>query len=65
VHGVFGGFTIAHGVAIENALSGSGNDLLIGNAAANMFSGGAGNDTLRGAQAMTRCTVAPTRSTPM
>jgi serralysin len=42
VHGVFGGFTIAHGVAIENAVSGSGDELLIGNAADNVLNGGAG-----------------------
>ncbi len=54
VDGIFGGFTIAHGVVIENATGGSGADLLIGNAAANVLDGrggadkmigGAGNDT--------------------
>lgn len=34
--------------AIENFLSGSGNDKLTGNAAANLLDGGAGNDTLIG-----------------
>ena len=34
-YGIYGGFTIANGVTIENARSGSGNDTLIGNEAAN------------------------------
>jgi Ca2+-binding RTX toxin-like protein len=46
--GLFGGFTIANGVTIEDALAGSGNDLLIGNDAANRLEGGAGNDRLVG-----------------
>jgi serralysin len=47
--GIFGGFTIANGVVIENATAGSGNDLLVGNSANNWLSGGSGNDTMRGA----------------
>jgi serralysin len=43
-----GGYTIANGVTIENASSGSGNDHLIGNAVANHLSGGAGQDWLEG-----------------
>ena len=43
-----GGYTIANGVVIENATGGSGNDVLIGNAAANVLTGNAGNDTLIG-----------------
>lgn len=55
--GVHGGFTIANGVTIEEARSGSGNDMLFGNDAANLLAsgdgadsldGGAGNDTLIG-----------------
>lgn len=46
--GLFGGFTIANGVTIENASGGSGNDRLTGNDAANRLSGGAGNDRLEG-----------------
>ena len=46
--GLHGGFTIANGVTIENARSGSGNDTLIGNEAANRLESGAGNDTLTG-----------------
>src|SRR5688572_17366996 len=44
--GIYGGFTIANGVTIENATSGSGNDTLIGNAADNRLDGGGGNDLL-------------------
>jgi serralysin len=46
--GLFGGFTIANGVTIENARGGSGNDTLIGNDAANRLEGGAGTDSLTG-----------------
>lgn len=48
VRGVYGGFTIANGVVIENATGGSGNDTLTGNAAANVLDGRGGADTLRG-----------------
>jgi serralysin len=44
-YGIYGGFTIASGATIENAVSGSGNDILIGNDVANLLNGGAGNDT--------------------
>ena len=47
-HGVFGGFTIANGVVIENATGGGGNDVLLGNAADNVLTGNAGNDSLMG-----------------
>ena len=47
-HGIFGGYTIANGVVIENASGGSGNDVLIGNSADNTLSGNIGNDTLMG-----------------
>ena len=43
-----GGYTIAHGVTIENGIAGSGNDRLIGNDAANVLSGGMGDDTAMG-----------------
>jgi Ca2+-binding RTX toxin-like protein len=46
--GIFGGFTIANGVVIENATTGSGDDSLRGNAANNNLSGGAGDDVLEG-----------------
>jgi Ca2+-binding RTX toxin-like protein len=47
-HGIFGGYTIANGVQIENATGGSGNDVLLGNAIANTLAGNDGNDTLMG-----------------
>jgi Ca2+-binding RTX toxin-like protein len=47
-YGIYGGFTIANGVTIENATSGSGNDTLIGNDVANVLDGGAGADTMTG-----------------
>jgi len=46
--GIHGGFTIANGVTIENATSGSGNDKLIGNDAGNTLDAGAGDDNLTG-----------------
>jgi Ca2+-binding RTX toxin-like protein len=39
---------IAYGVVIENAIGGSGNDILTGNSANNSLNGGAGNDILYG-----------------
>ena len=39
---------IAYGCLIENAIGGSGNDVLTGNAAANWLEGGGGNDILDG-----------------
>jgi serralysin len=45
---IYGGFTIANGVVIENAFGGKGHDTLIGNSADNVFDGGAGNDFLHG-----------------
>jgi hypothetical protein len=44
--GVTGGFTIAHGVVIENAIAGSGNDWIVGNGSDNTVSAGAGNDMI-------------------
>jgi Ca2+-binding RTX toxin-like protein len=46
--GIYGGFTIASGVTIENAASGAGSDTLTGNDAANVLNGGAGADHLAG-----------------
>ena len=46
--GVFGGFTIANSVTIENASSGGGNDTLIGNDASNTLDGGNGVDVMSG-----------------
>jgi hypothetical protein len=47
--GIHGGFTIAHGVVIENAAGGAAADRLRGNQAANELRGNAGDDTLVGA----------------
>ena len=46
--GIHGGFTVANGVTIENARSGSGNDTLTGNEVANRLDAGAGTDLLTG-----------------
>ncbi len=46
--GLFGGFTIANGVTIENATSGAGNDKLFGNDAANILVANAGDDLIDG-----------------
>jgi serralysin len=46
--GILGGYTIANGVTIENAIGGSGADTLVGNAASNTLDGGAGADTMSG-----------------
>jgi hypothetical protein len=48
VGGVHGGLTIARGVAIENARGGSGDDVLIGNEAANVLRGNGGDDLIEG-----------------
>lgn len=48
VTGIYGGYTIANGVVIENATGGAGNDVLIGNAAGNVLTGNDGNDYLMG-----------------
>ena len=50
VAGIHGGFTIAHGVVIENAIGGAGNDTLIGNDADNVLTGGPGADILDGGE---------------
>ena len=43
-----GGYTIAHGVTIENATGGGGDDKITGNAAGNRLWGGFGNDDIDG-----------------
>ncbi len=40
--------SIAHGTVIERAISGGGNDTLIGNPSNNVLNGGPGNDSLEG-----------------
>ncbi|HYE42698.1 MAG TPA: M10 family metallopeptidase, partial [Caulobacteraceae bacterium] len=46
--GIHGGFTIAQGVIIENAVGGAGDDTITGNDADNDLEGGGGNDLLSG-----------------
>jgi Ca2+-binding RTX toxin-like protein len=48
VLGEDGGFSIAHGVVIENGYGGDGDDLIIGNLAGNFLYGGGGEDTIVG-----------------
>jgi serralysin len=48
VEGVAGGYTIANGVVIERAYSGSGNDTLHGNDADNLLNSGDGDDEVNG-----------------
>ncbi|MBP2160297.1 MULTISPECIES: M10 family metallopeptidase C-terminal domain-containing protein [Asticcacaulis] len=48
VGGLTGNVSIAKGVTIENAITGSGNDWIIGNAVSNVLEGGAGGDSLEG-----------------
>ncbi len=47
-YGIYGGFTIANSVVIENATGGSGADTLTGNAVANVLNGGVGVDVMTG-----------------
>lgn len=47
-NGIYGGFTIANGVVIENATGGSGADKITGNNAANVLTGNGGNDSISG-----------------
>ncbi len=50
VGGLKGNISIAYGATIENAIGGSGNDLLVGNEVDNTLKGGDGNDRLYGAE---------------
>jgi serralysin len=49
VGGLVGNVAIAQGVTIENAIGGKGQDVIVGNALANVLWGGAGTDTINGA----------------
>lgn len=49
VNGLVGNLSINRGTAIENAIGGSGNDILNGNTLANVLEGRGGNDSLNGA----------------
>jgi Ca2+-binding RTX toxin-like protein len=46
--GIFGGFTIANGVVIENATGAGGADRITGNEAGNRLSGRGGDDSIAG-----------------
>ncbi len=46
--GIIGGFSIANGVVIENAIGGGGNDRITGNQVVNSIEGGNGADTIIG-----------------
>lgn len=48
VDDIWGGYTIAEGVVIENATGGSGDDALLGNSASNVLRGNGGADVLIG-----------------
>ena len=48
VFGAIGNLSIGAGVVIENGITGAGDDMLWGNAAANFLSGQAGHDTIHG-----------------
>ncbi len=50
VGGLKGNVSIAYGAMIENAIGGSGNDLMVGNEVANELKGGEGDDWLYGAE---------------
>ena len=46
MNGIVGGFTIANNVVIENAIGGSGNDIIYGNSSNNVLQGGGGDDII-------------------
>lgn len=46
--GIYGGFTIANGVVIENVIGGRGRDFITGNDVDNRLMGGRGNDIING-----------------
>ena len=56
VKGIFGGFTIANGVRIEDARGGSGDDVINGNGGKNALTGGKGADQLSGLSGNDRLT---------
>jgi len=53
---------IAYGCIIENAISGSGDDTLIGNSSSNQLNGGAGNDTINGGTGIDTAIFSSSRS---
>ena len=59
VDGIFGGFTIAHNVTIEDAEGGAGDDVIVGNGARNRLDGGPGDDLIYGRGAGDRLVGGP------
>ncbi len=57
-----GGYTIAAGVQIENAIGGTSDDRITGNALANILRGGLGDDTLDGGGNVDRAIFSGARS---
>lgn len=47
-NGIAGGFTIANGVVIENAVTGKGDDMIVGNQVRNVIKAGGGGDLVYG-----------------
>ncbi|MEP3422186.1 MAG: M10 family metallopeptidase C-terminal domain-containing protein, partial [Erythrobacter sp.] len=62
VGGSRGNMSIARGTVIENAIAGSGNDELIGNAVSNILTGGLGNDTIEGGSNVDTAVVSGNRA---
>jgi serralysin len=62
INGIQGGFTIANGVKVENAIGGGANDTLIGNGHDNRLFGGDGNDTLFGSDGIDRAVFSGNRA---
>jgi hypothetical protein len=62
VAGITGGFTIANGAVVENAIGGSGNDTINGNPGNNTLTGGGGIDTLDGGAGIDTSAYTATRS---
>ncbi|USW94730.1 M10 family metallopeptidase C-terminal domain-containing protein [Pseudomonas proteolytica] len=57
VGGMKGNVSIAKGVTLENAIGGSGSDVLTGNNADNRLKGGGGQDRLKGEAALTHLSM--------
>jgi hypothetical protein len=62
VGGSIGNMSIARGTIIENAVGGTGNDVLIGNDVANRLTGWSGSDTINGGSNVDTAVVRGTRS---
>ena len=62
IGGSIGNVSIARGTVIENAIGGQGNDQFIGNDVGNIFTGGAGNDTIDGGSNVDTAVVSGNRA---